>query len=116
VIVFVAVLPALSITSTVIVFRPGSNETVLFQKVVPDASSPLTLTSSITAPGVVGYALPETVIVSVLTSALSLGVVISNKGALASAGVVQNINMKAPISNIRGNPPFILFMLLPHLL
>ena len=83
---------------------------VLLHKDVPDASSPLTRTPSITAPGEVGNAVPEIVMVPVITSASSSGVAISNKGALASTDVKEYISKKMLIGTIMKPLKPILFM------
>src|SRR5665648_456294 len=77
----VAVLPDESVASTAIVFVPSVRVIALLQLVVPVARIPFTVTD---ATAVSSDAVPETVIVDVVTIAPSMGELIVNVGAKES--------------------------------
>ena len=88
VLVDVAVLPDVSVATTVIVFEPSVSVMPLFQLVVPVAMMPFTVTD---ATAMLSDAVPETVIVDVVKLAPTEGDVIATVGKVVSSGVYVTV-------------------------
>jgi len=92
--VSVAVLPDVSVASTVMVFDPSVRVMPLFQLVVPVARIPFTMTF---ATATLSDDVPETVIVDVVKLAPIEGDVIETVGKIVSSGVYVTVMLSVSI-------------------